>query len=140
MNLILKRDLFRDDGIFGQLLDDRNERICYTLEHAYDAKQGNGSYSPKMLPGVYECNRGLHHIGHNLTPITTFEIEEGPEHDNILFHYGNYNKDSEGCVLLGEAIIHSGKEMMLTNSKLIFARFMHFQKDVDKFTLVVTNL
>lgn len=138
VDMILKRNQFRDDGIFGELTTAEGKLVAVTLEHAYDAGLGNGSYKPKMKAGVYKCYRGLHRLHGMTSDFETFEIEEGPEHDNILFHAGNYNKDSEGCVLLGSHIaIQANGDQMISLSKVAFAKFMEMQKDVKEFTLKV---
>jgi hypothetical protein len=71
-------------------------------------------------------------------PFDTFEITDVPLHNNILFHPGNYNDDSEGCVLLGKAYgmkLNGGK--MIVNSRNAFDHFMYLQEGVDSFVLIV---
>lgn len=140
MNLYLTRLSFRDDGVWGELFDDGNNRVALTLEHSYPAEAGNGSYTAKLQPGTYTCKRGIHKLA-NLIPFETFEIEGVKRHDNILFHPGNYNKDSHGCVLLGTSIARIGKskDEMLTASKAAFDKFMNLQKNINEFTLTVSN-
>src|SRR5689334_14651524 len=99
MDLTLKRSLFRDDGILGELYTPDGSFWCDTLEHAYEASI---DFVPKLPPGVFVCRRGLHRLSHAQTPFETFEICDVPGHTNILFHTGNLHQDSEGCVLLGE--------------------------------------
>lgn len=68
----------------------------------------------------------------------TFEIMDVPGHDNILFHWGNYNKDSEGCVLLGKAeVSQANGQHMITSSKETFDIFMKYLAGVNEFTLTV---
>lgn len=138
MNLKLLRSRQQDDGIWGELLDENNHRIAFTLEHSYISEAGDGSYTAKLQPGTYACRRGIHKLA-NLIPFETFEIEGVKGHDNILFHPGNYNKDSHGCVLLGTTITRIGnsKDEMLTASKAAFAKFMALQKNINEFKLTV---
>lgn len=137
MNLKLKRTDFREDGIFGVLLDENGKQIAVTLEHAYDSGLGNGSYKAKLAPGHYECKRGMHRL-HNLIPFETFEIiDNDPKTTGLLFHVGNYNKDSEGCVLLGRA--YGGDPRMITNSRMAFGAFMALQIGKTKFMLTVED-
>ena len=131
MNLTLRRTEFRPDGVFGELSNDVGNVIAHTLEHAYD--DGNGGWAPKIPVGTYACVRGTHQL-HGGGPFTTFEITGVPGHSGLLFHAGNWNKDSEGCVLLGEA--QSGN--MVTNSRAAFVKFMQLQIGVDQFTLTVS--
>lgn len=139
MNLQLKRIDFREDGIFGVLSDEAGNLVCNTLEHAYDSGSGDGSYVPKIPAGVYTCLRGEHQLAHMPTPFTTFELQNVPGHSNILLHAGNYNDDSEGCVLLGMSVgrsIIKNCEMLL-NSKIAFSKFMFLQVGINEFQLTV---
>ncbi len=133
----LERSVYGVDGILGILYDDKLEQCAVVLEHAYT--EGNG-YKAKLPDGTYTCQRGTHKL-HNSIPFETFEVMDVPGHDNILFHQGNYNKDSEGCLLLGASKANqANKEVMITNSKATFSKFMDKLKDIDKFTLIVINL
>ena len=113
MMIHLKRNSFTKDGVFGQFLDDSGVHICYTLEHAYP--QPNGGYTPKLQEGVYTCVYGSHmlHSG----AIDTFEITGVAGHQGILIHYGNFNNDSEGCVLVGQEILTQGGTNYVSNSR-----------------------
>lgn len=139
MNLILTHISKDHDGVFGILTDEVGQEIAMCLEHAYDAGLGNGSYTAKLNPGVYKCVRGTHKL-HDGIPFETFEIEGVTGHDNILFHVGNYNTDSEGCVLLGRRIVANPDkptENMITSSRNTFLKFMDLQRNVNEFTLTV---
>lgn len=136
MDLVLTRTRSREDGIFGILKANDLSFQCVTLEHAYeDVDKG---FLPKLQPGEYMCVRGPHRL-HNMTSnFITFEITGVTGHTNILFHWGNYNKDSEGCVLLGDTIAtSSNEEGMITSSRRTFSEFMKVQDGVAKFTLTV---
>lgn len=67
----------------------------------------------------------------------TFEITGVPGHSNLLFHWGNFNQDSEGCILLGERTAEEGNGEMITNSRAAFARFMGIQAGIGSFDLIV---
>jgi hypothetical protein len=58
-------------------------------------------------------------------------------HTGLLFHWGNWNRDSDGCILTGEAFADSAKGEMVTNSRASFARFMALQDGFDSFQLEV---
>lgn len=122
----LVRNSFTRDGIFGVLLDDLNNIICYTLEHAFPTSDG---YLPAMIDGVYTCQRRLSpHFGYDV-----FEVLNVPNHSYIELHRGNYNIDSDGCVLLGEQV----EGAMITNSEIAFNAFMARQTGIDTFQLNV---
>lgn len=136
MDLKLKRTDRREDGVFGQLLrQDTGQQIAVSLEHAYDSGHGDGSYTSKIPNGEYKCVRGMHKLHNMRQPFETFEITGVKGHINILFHVGNWNNDSEGCVLVGSG--YGGDPRMLYESRRAFKKLMDLQYGVDTFTLVV---
>lgn len=136
MKLRLVRQDYEHDGIFGTLYDDNRGAIAVTLEHAYPSSAGDGSYVPKVPAGEYECVRGTHRL-HDLVPFDTFEVEDVTGHDNILFHAGNINSDSNGCILIGTSVEQFPSGLGITESRRAFTRFMDSLKDVNQFTLIV---
>lgn len=136
MDLKINRTQYRSDGIFGEMSDSNGKVIAYTLEHAY--LQDNGSYAPKVPVGIYTCKRGEHRLHGMVNDFTTFEITNVPNHTNILFHWGNWNNDSDGCCLLGAAIVPSSKGQMITNSKVIFQEFMTKQINIVQFQITIS--
>lgn len=131
MDLTLKRNQWLSTGIFGTLFDLNSNQIAVTLEHAY--LQPNGLFEPKIPVGAYTCRRGMHQLFGMEYPFETFEITNVPGHLNILFHPGNYNQDSSGCVLLGQQATNN----MITNSRNTFERFMDREEGEDVFILRV---
>lgn len=131
MDLKLTRNKFAMYGILGSISGAAFE--CLSLEHAY--QQSDNSYKPKLPDGVYTCVRGTHML-HNLVPFETFEITGVPGATGILLHKGNYNKDSEGCVLLGDSL---GAGCILDSADA-FERFLKSQSGVDKFILTVDSV
>lgn len=133
---ILNRESFTAFGIFGTLSDSEGKILLRTLEHAFpDANSSN--FFPKTALGNYICKRGTHQLEHG-GPFETFEILGVPPFDGkpvtgILFHVGNYNADSNGCVLLGE----SRSASMISNSKEAFVAFMNCLAGEDQFELLI---
>lgn len=125
MNLVLTRKIFNLYGIFGQLHTESGDLICYTLEHSY-------SNQPKLPPGTYTCVRGTHQLS-GLNPFETFEITGVSGHTGILFHQGNWNRDSEGCVLVGSEI----GAICILESRVAFQKLMALQTGIDQFILNV---
>lgn len=135
MNLTLTRQENCDKGIFSVLKDEAGNIIAYTLEHAYDHEQppGDERWEPKLSDGTYTCVRGRHQL--HSGPIETFEITGVRGHNGVLFHCGNVEADSEGCVLLGEERVG----YIVVKSKLAFAKFLDLQAGVDSFQLTVSS-
>lgn len=132
MNLILTRTQHKECGVFGELTDESGAFGAVTLEHAYP--DGNGGFTAKIPDGEFKCVRGGHLLHGMTTPFETFEITGVEGHSNLLFHWGNWNKDSEGCILVGEDVVGGD---MITNSRAKFAGFMDLQAGLADFILVV---
>lgn len=111
--------------------------ICWTLDHAYPVGIGNDP-EPKLYDGVFTCVRGPHRLHGMTEDFETFEITGVKGHTDILFHWGNWNKNSDGCVLTGRALI-KGDPWMVTDSRDTFAEFMKLQEGVDSFQLTVRS-
>jgi hypothetical protein len=135
-NHILQYTEYREDGIFGcfQFAQDEHP-FMVTLSHAYE--QASGKFAPIVLPGVYKCVRGIHSLT-NGVPFETFEITGITGHSGLLFHAGNFNKDSHGCTLCGvdTATMPDG-HWMITHSRGVFASWMAHLGDVQEFMLEV---
>lgn len=138
MDMVLRRLANRQDGIVGELQsDDILSFKCATLEHAY--ADDRGGWFSKIPIGFYKCVRGMHKLTHG-PMFETFEIKYVPGHTGILFHTGNFNNDSMGCVLLGERMEdRPGQAVMIANSKITFELFMRAQRNVKEFNLTVIN-
>lgn len=127
---LIRKD-FVESGIFGTLESEDGAFFCRTLEHSYfDEKIG---HLPKLPPGVYTCVRGVHRLKRG-GPFVTFEVTNVPGHSGILFHPGNVEADSEGCILLG---LGQEGDKQITDSRLAFEGFLEFNAGLDQFELTV---
>jgi hypothetical protein len=129
VNLTLERLYVGQYGAFGELLDGFGRTICFTLEHAY---QDGADWSAKVPAGAYLCQRGEHQLTSGEV-FETFEIMNVPGHSGILFHCGNVEDDSAGCVLVGQGI----SNFALVNSRIAFDAFLQATAGVDSFQLTV---
>lgn len=136
MDLKLVRNAYRADGITSTLYDDEDNIIAVTLEHAY---LNDGFYDPKIPDGVYQCLRGLHKLHVDSEPFESFEVMDVEGHDGLLFHKGNVNSDSQGCILLGLLLGYVNGQRVLIHSKLAFEKFMELQEGCDEFVLTVRS-
>lgn len=138
MNLILTRNNFRADGIFGILSLENGDRFGVTLEHSYEDSD-DLSFTPKVADGVYTCVR---HPPNRL-PYETFMLQNVPDFDGkpvdgILIHIGNFNHDSDGCILIGDQVSPiQGGYLAITSSKITFEKFMALQSGIDQFQLTI---
>lgn len=138
MKFTLKRTDIDVTGAYGKLLDEQGNVVAYTIEHAYDMGHGDGSYSPKLPAGTYTCKRGMHRL-HGMThDFETFEITNVPNHKGILLHTGNWGRQSDGCILVGKAVMlgPDGIQMVIS-SRETFAKLMSLVDGLDNFKLVV---
>ena len=142
MILYLKRYEYSSTGIFGTLENDDKTLFLSTLEHAFEVKENQVStstaYMPIVQPGQYTVVLGTHQLDHG-GPKQLYCIQgvvdvKGNSHSGICFHIGNYNKDTDACVLLGMARLND----MITMSEKAFDLFMAYMKDVDSFQLIVS--
>lgn len=138
MNLILKRKSAEEAGIFGCLSSlDGSAIVAQTLEHAFPIPDQPGQYAPVIPPGTYTCVRGMHQLAHMSAPFETFEITGVQHHSKLLFHTGNLNEDSEGCVLLGQSLGQLDGAKAVLESHDAFKNFMQLQTGLSTFPLVV---
>ncbi len=141
MNLTLQRSDYLADGILGVLTKDDNDQIAVTLEHAYEIGIMTEGYKPKVAAGVYKCVR---HAPNRL-PYETFEVMNVPDFQGqpvtgILIHIGNFNTNSDGCILVGRRFSKGpGAVNMVTESALTFDSVMLILKGVDSFQLTVKD-
>jgi Family of unknown function (DUF5675) len=125
----LERTIINECGAFGTLSNAASPQLLLsTLEHSY--VEGD-EWKAKLPAGIYTCKRGVHQLIHN--KIETFQIMEVPGHSGMLFHLGNTEEDSEGCVLLGMW----ADSKQLYHSAIAFSKFMASLQGKDQFTLEV---
>lgn len=83
----------------------------------------------RIPPGFYICKRvDSPKFG------DTFEVTKVPGRSHILFHSGNKEKDTLGCILLGKA---SNSVDEIYRSRVAFREFMTYFVNVDEFPLRV---
>lgn len=128
MNLSLLRIECSKDGIFSALCNESGKALFSTLEHSYDCK-------PKISDGTYTCVRGKHRLHGMKEDFETFEITGVEGHSGLLFHWGNWNKDSDGCVLIGSDRVGD----TIRDSRRSFASFMELLSGLNEFRITVSS-
>lgn len=138
----ITRDPSADTGTPGVLLTDSGLRL-YSLECP---ERGNKPGLSCIPLGVYECE-----IGDFPKHGKCYEVKGVKDRSAILFHVGNlagdtekgYRADSDGCVLVGNAIgdvydAKAGKKQAgILGSRDAFARFMA-DLDGEAFLLTIS--
>jgi hypothetical protein len=102
--------------------------FCNTLEPDKDAE--NKLYIPS---GQYECLRF-----HGQKWPDTFQIVV-PGHTAVLFHAGNTEADTLGCVLLGSSVGKLKGDRAVLNSGQTFQNFLDYTKETDSFKLLIED-
>jgi hypothetical protein len=132
--VFLKSIARRPDGMWSVLCADEGPQVdprpyATTVERTFDDELrtvlGNGRFlckKTKYIKGGYP----------------TFEILV-PGHSRVLFHRGNKELDSEGCVCIGENFAFVDGVTAVGDSRGGFAEFWSLVKDLDEFELVVTG-
>jgi hypothetical protein len=134
--ITLTRQYKRADGIFSRLTND-DQFLGWTLEHAFEQLTADGTVVEPIIPeGEWTCVRGWHQLEHG-PRFETFEVTGIEGHSGLLFHWGNWNKDSDGCILVGHDIDKSVSPWMVTNSRDAFAEFMQMLDMAVQFQLTV---
>ena len=96
INLLLIRDTFSKKSTIGELFLN-GERICDTLENPWQDNQRTiscipeGEYPVRLRLARESASRDYLHL----------LVQDVPNRDWILFHRGNYPKDTSGCILVG---------------------------------------
>jgi len=126
--MILKRIASNSDGVFGVLIHE-NRPFALTLERPWLDNVKSLSCIPA---GQYRCERvDSPHFGN------TFEVTNVPDRTHILFHKGNIEDDTHGCILVGEQFEPlNGKDAILS-SKKGFEEFLSKMKGIDSFPLTI---
>jgi hypothetical protein len=148
MDLTLTRFQADAYGIFSlcesiNALGGADKLIMATLEHSFAIYAADGKtikgYAPVIPDGEYICKRGAHRLHGMTEDFETFEVMGVAGHTGLLFHWGNYNNDSEGCILTGHKYAVINGFEMITGSQNMFALFMRYQSGVDTFKLSVRS-
>lgn len=129
MSYKLERYKSDNNGTFGRLWDSTGQFLCYTCELPWR----NNQHSISCIPV------GTYSVSHYNSPNhpNTWELIV-PNRSNILIHNGNTENDSQGCILVGNAIgIVNGLPAVLNS---VMTLDMLRTKLPSNFTLEITNV
>lgn len=113
-----------------------------TLERPWN---DNHAYNPEAVSetscipeGIYTCKETLNRtVGSTIIP-RTFEICDVPNRKGILFHAGNYVRDTHGCILIGTSFsVCPLHENAIWKSSVAFTEFLRLLKHIKQFTLKI---
>jgi Family of unknown function (DUF5675) len=134
--LTLTRMVVGDDGAFGHLKrDDSDAQVAVTCERTF----GELGAPEVVIPlGVYRCVRGQHTLDGSHF-FSTYEVTGVQGHTGLLFHPGNVETDSKGCILLGHFFGSLGDVGAVLESRAAFVEFMDLMGGANEFSLTVTD-
>ena len=69
----------------------------------------------------------------------TFQVYGVDGRKNILFHKGNIEEDTHGCIIVGESFGYLGGNQAVLSSGTAFEEFMEILEDEDEFHLAITD-
>jgi len=121
MELKLIRETKTSDSTIGKLYINEIYH-CYTLEDKErEIKVQNVTAIPK---GKYEVIINFSNRFQQQMPL----LLNVPNFEGVRIHWGNYSKDTEGCILLGTTKAVN----MIGNSRTAYAKFMSVINKVTK--------
>lgn len=131
MKILLKRFSKNNTSVIGSLYVD-GVYVCRTLE---DKQREKGE--PKV-PGQTAIPGGVYKLVIDMSKrfgVPMPHILDVPGFEGVRIHPGNTDKDTEGCVLVGEQIINNGS---LGNSRVAYTKLFKLLKDTkDEITIEV---
>lgn len=134
--LYIKRNWVRPDGAFGTVAWN-GVPFALTLERTYPGPRP-GTQIVKLEQGFYKCTRSWFHKGGYETFVIHNEIVK-PER-RILFHRGNKEDESEGCILVGENFVPGPNgQVYLGQSGVGFGELLKLVGKADTFDLFIAN-
>lgn len=128
MNLVLVRIATGVNGTFGALLYN-DVPFALTLERQWLNNERGISCIPW---GKYVCKRIISPRFGN-----TFEVTRVPNRSSILFHKGNLDDDSHGCILVGEQFETINGSPGIAASKQGYNEFMILTSKINEFQLSI---
>lgn len=126
-----KQDNYQTKGILQVFKDDEVIFECKTLELPWKDNALNISRIPS---GSYKF------IKHSSPKFrNSFWIQNVPDRSEILIHYGNYKRDTEGCILVGESFfdIDGDGHRDVTNSKKTINNLYNIIGDIS--TIIIKD-
>ena len=126
--LTLKRVSTNFDGTYGVLIDD-TVPFAVTLEKPWKDNERQVSCIPAR---TYTCQRTISpRFGE------TFEMMNVPGRTSILFHKGNVEDDTSGCILVAEQFERLGSKTAILKSAKGFEELVTRLLGIENFILTV---
>lgn len=128
--IVLRRLGVTSNATIGVLQFD-DQTFC-TLELLWQDNQTNQSCIPS---GEYVCE-----MVESPKYGRVWEITNVPNRSHILIHYGNYAKNSLGCILIGTKFGILDNELCVLNSKMALGKFLAKTEKEQRILLKVIDI
>jgi hypothetical protein len=102
------------EGCFG-VLRIQKQMFCLTLE---PPDQANKAWTSCIPVQQYICTE---YESEKFGP--TWLVREVPGREAIVFHAGNWVTETQGCILLGDSLLHLSGRRGVANSRNTFKKF-----------------
>jgi hypothetical protein len=137
-DLELVRVAVAPEGAFSVLLVDGVPAGPVCIERTYPVVESRprGPQFVKIPAGRYRCVQTVFAKG----GYPTFEVTGVTGHNRLLFHRGNAEGDSEGCILVGQRFGSLGASPAVLSSAIGFSEFMRLARGRPFFDLVVRGV
>lgn len=131
MEIILQRLYQGKDCTIGTLSMDR-KILCHTLENPWKDNKEDISSIPE---GRYSC---IPYSSEKYPNV--WKLNSVKDRTNVLIHNGNYEEDTEGCILVGSNVANYKGKNMVTNSRLTLNK-LHSDIGIGRsFTLIIKGI
>lgn len=133
--LIIRRVATGEEGTFGILLH-KDIPFALSLERQWlDNRASAGDVPGSCIPaGEYICKRlNSPRFGN------TFEVTDVDGRSHILFHKGNLDDDSRGCILVGEQFEPVNGSNGIQASRKGYGEFMGLLTGEVEFRLIIVD-
>ena len=135
MKLLVTRNWKKADYTIGRLFVG-GEFFCNTLEDTVrDLTKTKKIYGKTAIPaGTYEVTLNIISPKYSKKPAYKWcdgrmpRLLRVPQFEGILIHPGNSNKDTDGCILVGENKVKGG----LVNSQKVFRRLWDILEEAHR--------
>jgi hypothetical protein len=141
MKLKLFRVILTDKTTIGKLFID-GVFFCYTLEDAVRPKGVKIKGQTAICSGLHSLTLGwsprfkqLMPYIYNQIDFNTIDDGHGAVFKGVRIHWGNYAKDTEGCILVGS----TKSKDFIGNSKVTYRKLMEKLEKIDIVELIIYN-
>jgi hypothetical protein len=131
--LELKTVAIREDGCFSVLLWE-GRPFAVSVERTFEPGEASHGKQIVIPNGVHRCTATQYQKG----GYATYEIHV-PGHSRVLFHRGNHETDSLGCVIVGESFGVLNGQTAVLDSKGGFNELITLTGGGPEFYMEVTG-